>query len=106
MRRAFLTAGLALAAIAAAWSAPAGLPAINLDDPAIQYNTRTPHDAVSYFGLRIQRGQVHLKYEPPQGYLRWLGDDAARNALYANRARLKSGTLLWPGVSVAVQTPI
>jgi len=29
--------------------------------------------------------------EPPKGYLRWHGDEAARRAVYANRARLKSG---------------
>ena len=29
--------------------------------------------------------------EPARGYLRWHGDEAARRAVYANRARLKSG---------------
>ncbi len=29
--------------------------------------------------------------EPAKGYLRWHGDEAARKAVYANRARLKSG---------------
>ena len=29
--------------------------------------------------------------EPAKGYLRWQGDEAARKAVYANRARLKSG---------------
>ena len=29
--------------------------------------------------------------EPANGYLRWHGDEAARRAVYANRARLKSG---------------
>ena len=29
--------------------------------------------------------------EPAKGYLRWHGDEAARRAVYANRARLKSG---------------
>jgi transposase len=29
--------------------------------------------------------------KPPNGYLRWHGDEAARDAVYANRARLKSG---------------
>ena len=29
--------------------------------------------------------------EPARGYLRWHGDEAARKAVYANRARLKSG---------------
>ena len=44
--------------------------AIKLDDPTIQYNTRMPHDEVPYLNQRIQRGQVHLQYERPQGYLR------------------------------------
>ena len=30
--------------------------------------------------------------EPAKGYLRWHGDEAARKAVYANRARLKSGS--------------
>jgi hypothetical protein len=29
--------------------------------------------------------------KPAKGYLRWHGDEAARDAVYANRARLKSG---------------
>lgn len=29
--------------------------------------------------------------QPARGYLRWHGDEAARHAVYANRARLKSG---------------
>lgn len=29
--------------------------------------------------------------KPAKGYLRWQGDEAARDAVYANRARLKSG---------------
>ena len=29
--------------------------------------------------------------EPANGYLRWHGDEAAQRAVYANRARLKSG---------------
>ncbi|MEP9356136.1 transposase [Xanthobacter sp. KR7-65] len=29
--------------------------------------------------------------KPSKGYLRWHGDEAAREAIYANRARLKSG---------------
>src|SRR5262249_39929220 len=29
--------------------------------------------------------------DPSKGYLRWHGDEAARRAVYANRARLRSG---------------
>jgi hypothetical protein len=70
MRRAVLVAGLTVAAVAVANGNGAGMSAISLDDPAIQYNTRTPHDAISYLNERIQRGQVHLQFEKPQGYLR------------------------------------
>jgi hypothetical protein len=70
MRRAMLVAALTVAAVAVAYGNRAGMSAISLDDPAIQYNTRTPHDAISYLNERIQRGQVHLQYETPQGYLR------------------------------------
>ena len=34
--------------------------------------------------------------EPANGYLRWHGDQAARQAVYANRARLKSGVARTP----------
>jgi hypothetical protein len=70
MRRAVLVAGLTVAAVAVAYGNRAGVSAISLDDPTIQYNTRMPHDAVSYLNQRIQRGEVHLQYERPQGYLR------------------------------------
>jgi hypothetical protein len=70
IRRAVLVAGLTAAAIAVAYGNRPAVSAINLDDPAIQYNTRMPHDAVSYLNQRILRGQVHLQYEKPQGYLR------------------------------------
>jgi hypothetical protein len=70
MRRAVLVAGLTVAAVAVAYGNRAAVSAINLDDPAIQYNTRMPRDAVSYLNQRIQLGEVHLRYERPQGYLR------------------------------------
>jgi hypothetical protein len=70
MRRAVMVAGLTVAAVAVAYGNRASVPAINLDDPTIQYNTRMPHDEVSYLNQRILRGQVHLQYEKPQGYLR------------------------------------
>jgi hypothetical protein len=70
MRRAVLVAGLTVAAVAVAYGNRANLSAINLDDPSIEYNTRMPHDQVSYLNQRILRGQVHLQYEKPQGYLR------------------------------------
>ena len=33
----------------------------------------------------------HRRARPAKGYLRWHGDEAAQRAVYANRARLKSG---------------
>src|SRR3984957_11021002 len=69
MRRAVLAAGLMVAAVAVAYGNRASVSAINLDDPTIQYNTRMAHDEVSYLNQRIQRGQGHLQYERPQGYL-------------------------------------
>ncbi len=82
MRRAVLMAGLMVASVAVAYGNRAGVSAISLDDPAIQYNTRMPHDEVSYLNQRIMRGQVHLKYEKPQGYLRSVLDASRELAAY------------------------
>jgi hypothetical protein len=70
MRRGLIVVALMMAVIAAAYGNRAELPGIDLDDPAIQYNTRVPHDAISYLNQRIQRGQLHLRYQQPEGYLR------------------------------------
>jgi hypothetical protein len=45
-----------------------------LQHPAIQYYTRPVTDPVSELNRKIQAGQVHLKFDGPQGYLRSLLD--------------------------------
>src|SRR5271170_5273399 len=70
MRRAVLIAGLVLFAVAIAFGDLGRVSPIDLDDPAIQYNTRTLNDPVFQLNLKLQRGEVHLQYEGPQGYLR------------------------------------
>ena len=69
MPRAIVIAGLILASVAAA-SAKLGGPLLDIDHPAIQYTTRTLHDPGARLNFRLQYGEVHLKYDPPQGYLR------------------------------------
>ena len=60
--------------------------------PAFSLATRGYH---SREGLKDLNGGVWKtrisEPEPANGYLRWHGDEAARQAVYANRARLKSG---------------
>lgn len=70
MRRAVLTANLVLFAVAVAFGALKSEPAINLDAPAIHYNTATFNDPVAQLNLKIERGEIHLKFNGPQGYLR------------------------------------
>jgi hypothetical protein len=70
MCRAVLIAGLVLFAVAVAFGDLGSVSPIDLDDPAIQYNTRTLNDPVFQLNLKIQRGEVHLKSDGPQGYLR------------------------------------
>jgi hypothetical protein len=70
MCRAVLIAGLILFAVAVAFGDLGRVSPIDLDDPAIQYNTRTLNDPVFQLNLKIQRGEVHLKFDGPQGYLR------------------------------------
>jgi hypothetical protein len=41
--------------------------------------------------LPVLEDAPHRAEKPASGYLRWRGDDVARDAVYANRARLKSG---------------
>jgi transposase len=42
-------------------------------------------------GERIGIDASTMEAKPTHGFLRWHGDEAARDAVYANRARLKSG---------------
>jgi hypothetical protein len=70
MRRAVLIASLVLFTVAVAFGALKSDPAINLDAPAIRYNTAFFNDPVAQLNLKIERGEVHLKFNGPQGYLR------------------------------------
>jgi hypothetical protein len=70
MCRAFLMTGLILFGVAVAFGDLGGVSPIDLDHPAIQYTDRTLHDPVSQLSLKLQRGEIHLRYEGPQGYLR------------------------------------
>jgi hypothetical protein len=40
------------------------------DHPAIQYSTRRTHDAVARLNERLAKGERHLSFEEPSGYLR------------------------------------
>jgi hypothetical protein len=57
-------------AVAAAFADLGRAPAIDYDHPAIQYTNHTLNDPGYQLNLKLQRGEVHLKYEPVQGYLR------------------------------------
>ena len=73
----------------------------NLADIGLAPTTEDPCDLVADKGYHSRDGLKNLddgvwktriaEPKPPNGYLRWHGDDAARDAVYANRARLKSG---------------
>jgi hypothetical protein len=57
-------------AVAAAFADFSRAPAIDPDNPAIEYTTKTLNDPGYQLNLKLQRGEVHLKYEPVRGYLR------------------------------------
>ena len=68
---------------------------------ALRRRRRTPCDLVADKGYHSRDGLKDLddglwktriaEPRPSKGYLRWHGDEAAREAVYGNRARLKSG---------------
>jgi hypothetical protein len=67
------TAMLAAGIVAGAVAVLAGLGGASLaspDHPAIEYATRPTNDAVAQLNPKIQDGQVQLKFEGVQGYLR------------------------------------
>jgi hypothetical protein len=67
------TAMLAAGIVAGAVAVLAGLGGASLaspDHPAIEYATRPTNDAVAQLNRKIQDGQVQLKFEGVQGYLR------------------------------------
>jgi hypothetical protein len=70
MPRAALIAGLALVVVAVAFGDLEGVFFPDIDHPAIQYATRPVTDPVSQLNLKIQRGEVHLRFDDSQGYLR------------------------------------
>lgn len=70
MRRAALIAVLIPLTVAAARGDLEGVFSPDIDHPAIQYTTRPVTDPVSQLNLKIQQGEVHLKFDDSQGYLR------------------------------------
>lgn len=70
MLRAVLMAGLIFAAVAATFGDRRVMSYADLDQPPIQYNSQTFHDPGSQLNRKIQFGEVHLKFDGPQGYLR------------------------------------
>lgn len=75
MRRAAVIAGLLLVAVAMAFGGRRGLTPIDADSPAIQYTEGRVDDPGFKLNLKLQRGETHLKYEQPQGYLRSVLDE-------------------------------
>jgi transposase len=73
----------------------------NLSAAGLAPTPENPSDLVTDKGYHSRDGLKELdggvwktriaEPKPANGYLRWHGDDAARDAVYANRARLKSG---------------
>lgn len=74
MCRAVLITSLVLFTVAGAFGALKSEPAINLDAPAIRYSKAFFNDPIAQLNLKIERGEVHLKYNSPQGYLRFVFD--------------------------------
>ena len=77
MRRPALVGSLVLVSVAIAFggrsrTAP---PTIDADSPAIKYTDGTLDDPGFKLNLKLQRGEAHLKYERPQGYLRAVLDE-------------------------------
>jgi hypothetical protein len=70
MRRAALIAALIPFTVAAALGDLEGVFSPDIDHPAIQYTTRPVTDPVSQLNLKIRQGEVHLKFDDSQGYLR------------------------------------
>jgi len=68
-RSALLVAGIAAGA-AAVLAEIGGASLASPDHPAIGYNTRPATDAVAQLNRKIQDGQVQLKFDGIQGYLR------------------------------------
>jgi hypothetical protein len=70
-RTALLVAGIVAGAVAV-FAELGGASLASPDHPAIEYATRPANDAVAQLNRKIQEGQVQLKFEGVQGYLRSL----------------------------------
>src|SRR5579862_5925474 len=70
MQRISLLAIGIVASAVAVLAAIGGASLASADHPAIEYTTRPPNDAVAQLNRKIQDGQVQLKFEGVQGYLR------------------------------------
>src|ERR1700688_2241035 len=68
-RTALLAAGIVAGAVAVL-AELGGASLVSPDHPAIEYATRPTNDAVAQLNRKIQDGQVQLKFEGVQGYLR------------------------------------
>jgi len=77
MRRAALIGSLVLISVAIAFGGRSrnALPTIDADSPAIKYTDGTLDDPGFKLNLKLQRGETHVKYEQPQGYLRSVLDE-------------------------------
>src|SRR5579862_6995244 len=72
--RRFLLAAGVLSTFAAAYADLGGMFSGGLQHPAIQYYSRPVKDPVYELNRKIQAGQVKLRFDGPQGYLRSLLD--------------------------------
>lgn len=70
MVRAVVIAGLILLVIAVTFSDGTVMSYADLDQPAIRYNDQTFHDPGAQLNRKLQFGEVHFKFDGPQGYLR------------------------------------
>ncbi|HZT30855.1 MAG TPA: hypothetical protein VFA33_13275 [Bryobacteraceae bacterium] len=68
LRRAALLAPVA-AALAAAQTSFSGSFVLPLGDDVIRYESSTPDDPVARLARRLERGEAHLEYREPNGYL-------------------------------------
>ena len=74
MRHVVLLVAILIVTVAAAFGDLEGLFVPGPDHPAIEYRTRPSKDAVSELNRKIQKGNVQLKFDGDQGYLRSILD--------------------------------
>lgn len=73
MRAAFVV-GLVTVSVVAAVGDLTGLFSPDPNNPPINYASAATNDAVSQLNGKLQRGEIQLKFDGPQGYLRSLLD--------------------------------